>query len=246
MEEREFMKKVSKIIMIILLVNIPVLGFTGYVSLSQDESVYTSPRETLEINEDTNFTVYSTAPLTWESSSQENYTIYFNSTGVPVGENITLVSVSIYYNIPDDPHRQQARILTPQVNLTGVNQQYEILNSLRPPSDADEFNITIEIIARSTSDPENQLFEAQFPGDGIYIDIKEDLVLPVINLPGFPDIETFLRWIFIFGVAFVIISLPAIFVASFKIQELVKTRKKSGKKERTKTRKRKRKGGKKK
>ncbi len=239
------MKKISKTIIIILLVNIPILAFTSYDSISQ-ESVYTSPKETLEINGNTTFTVYSTAPLTWESSSHENYTIYFNSTGVPSGENITLVSVSIYYNIPDDPHRQQARILTPQVNLTGVNQQYEILSSLRTPSDADEFNITIEIIARSTSEPENQLFEAQFPGDGIYIEIKEDLVLPVINLPGFPDIETFLRWIFIFGVAFVIISLPAIFVASFKIQELVKTRKKSGKKERTKTRKRKRKGGKKK
>ncbi len=239
------MKKVSKIIIIILLVNIPVLAFTSYVSISQ-ESVYTSPKETLEINGDTNFTVYSTAPLTWELNGHENYTIYFNSTGVPSGENITLVSVSIYYNIPDDPHRQQARILTPQVNLTGVNQQYEILSSLKPPSDADEFNITIEIIAKSTSKPENLLFEAQFPGDEIYIDIKKDLVLPVINLPGFPDIETFARWIFIFAVAFVIISLPAIFVASFKIQELVKTRKKGGKKERTKTRKRKRKGGKKK
>jgi len=239
------MKKVSKIIIIILLVNIPVLAFTSYVSMSQ-ESVYTSPKKTLEINGDTNFTVYSTAPLTWELNGHENFTIYFNSTGVPSGENITLVSVSIYYNIPDNPHRQQARILTPQVNLTGVNQQYEILSSLSPPSDADEFNITIEIIAKSTSEPENQLFEAQFPGDGIYIDIKKDLVLPVINLPGFPDIETFARWIFIFAVAFIIISLPSIFVASFKIQELVKTRKKGGQKEKTKTRKRKRKGEKKK
>ena len=246
MEKREFMKKVSKIIIIILLVNLPVLAFTSYVSISQEESVYTSPKETLEINGNTTFTVYSTAPLTWELNGQTNYTIYFNSTEVPAGENITLVSVSIYYNVPDDPHRQQARILTPQVNLTGVNQQYEILSTLRPPSDADEFNITIEIIARSTSKPENQLFEAEFPGDGIYIDIKKDLVLPVINLPGFPDIETFLRWIFIFAVAFVIISLPAIFVASFKIQELVKARKKGEKKERIKMIKRKRKGGKKK
>ncbi len=239
------MKKVSKIIVFILLINILTLDFTSYVSISQ-ESVYTSPKETLEINGDTNFTVYSTAPLTWESNSQTNYTVYFNSTGVPLGENITLVSVAIYYNIPDNPHRQQARILTPQVNLTGVNQQYEILSSLRPPSDADEFNITIEIVARSTSEPENKLFETQFPGDGIYIDIKTDLVLPVINLPGFPNIETFARWIFIFAVAFVIISLPAIFVVSFKIQDFVKTRKKSGKKERTKTRKSKREGGKKK
>ncbi len=238
------MKKVSKIIVIILLVNILALAFTSYISISQ-ESVYTSPKDTMEINGDTNFTVYSTAPLTWESNGQENYTIYFNSTGVPVGENITLVSVSIYYNVPDNPHRELARVVTPQVNLTGINQQYEILSTLRPPSDADEFNITIEIIARSTSEPENQLFDAQFPGDGIYIDIQSDLVLPIINLPGFPDIETFARWIFIFAVAFVIISLPSIFVAVFKIQEYVKTREKGGKKEKTKTRKRKRKGGKK-
>ncbi|MHA1622769.1 MAG: hypothetical protein ACTSVO_11570 [Candidatus Heimdallarchaeaceae archaeon] len=244
MEEREFMKKFSKFIIIVLLVNISVLFFTSSVSISQ-ESVYTSPKDTLEISGDTNFTVYSTAPLTWELNGQENYTMYFNSTGVPIGENITLVSVAIYYNIPDDPHRQQARIFTPQVNLTGVNQQYEILSTLRPPSDTDEFNITIEIIATSTSEPDNQLFETQFPGDELYIEIRKDLVLPVINLPGFPDIETFSRWIFIFAVAFVIISLPAIFTASFKIQELVKTRKKDGKKKKTKTRKRKRKGGKK-
>ncbi len=239
------MKKISKVIIIILLVNIPVLAFTNYVSIGQ-ESVYTSPKETLSINGDTNFTVYSTAPLTWELNSRENFTIYFNSTEVPIGENITLVSIAIYYNIPDNPHRQQERLYAPQVNLTGVNQQHEILSSLSPPSDTDEFNITIEIVASSTSEPENKLFEAQFPGDGIYIDIHSNLVLPVINLPGFPDIQTFARWIFIFAVAFVIISLPAIFTVSFKIQELVKARKKDGKKKRTKTWKRKRKGGKRK
>ena len=237
------MKKISKIIIIILLVNIPILAFTSHVSMSQD-SVYTSPKETMEINGDTNFTVYSTASLTWELNSQENYTIYFNSTGVPVGENITLVTVAIYYNIPKKERVIATPILTPQINFTGVNQQYEILSVLRPPSDADEFNITIEIVACSTSEPENQQFNAQFPGDREYIDITKNLVLPA--LPGFPDIETFARWIFIFSVAFVIISLPAIFVASFKIQELVKARKKSGKKKKTKTRKRKRKGGKKK
>ena len=236
------MKKISKVIVLIILVNILSLAFTSSISISQ-ESVFTSPKETIEINGDTNFTVYSTASLTWKANNYENYTIYFNSTGVPLGENITLVSVSIYYKIPDDPHKQQARILTPQVNLTGINQQYEILSTLRPPSDAEEFNITLEIIAGSTSEPDS-LYEAQFPGSGIYIDIQEDVVLPVIGLPGFPDIGTFLRWIFIFGVAFVIIALPSIFVASFKIQELVKTRKKGGKIKGVKTRKQKRKGGK--
>ncbi|MBY9001593.1 MAG: hypothetical protein KGD64_11790 [Candidatus Heimdallarchaeota archaeon] len=227
------MKKKYTFILIFILTNMIASSHLNNVSLGQ-ESVYTSPKITLEINEETNFTVYSTAPLTWELNDYQNFTIYVNSTGIPLGDNITLVSISIYYNIPNDPHRQQARILTPQVNLTGVNQQYESISALRPPSDADEFNITIEIVAQSTSVPDNQLFETQFPGDETYIDIQKDLVLPVINLPGFPNIETFTRWIFIFCVAFVIISLPAIFVASFKIQEAVKTGKMGKKKDGTK------------
>lgn len=230
------MKKKKKALMVFIFTYILVITYTNDVSIGQ-ESVYTSPKTTFEIGTNVTFSVYSTAPLIWNANQYENFTMYYNATGLPTGENITLVTISIYYNIPNDPHKKQARVLAPQFNLTEENQQYEVLTSFPPPSEADEFNLTIEIVASSTSFPENQLFEAEFPGDETYIEVKESLVLPIINLPGFPNIETFVRWIFIFLVALIIIALPAIFVASFKLKETIQSRSKKPKKEKRRNKK---------
>jgi len=145
--------------------------------------------------------------------------------------NLTIVTISIVYNKPGDPHREYPKILTPNKNMTEEKELLVQETQLSAPSDVDKFNISLEIIVWSTTSPDNQKFISEFPGDIEYIEIKKDIVLPIINLPGFPDADTFLRWIFIFGVAFILISMPSIFVASFKIKERVESRKTKGGKE---------------
>jgi hypothetical protein len=175
-----------------------------------------------------NFTVQSAAPLTWNQNQRVNLTIEIEATGLPVGENISISTISIYYNIPDDPHKKYQTSIVPRNNFTELNQVQIFNSSLFAPDETKEFNITMEFIVFSTSIPENQFFEAVFPGDVEYIEVKEDRALPIINLPGFPDGQTFSRWIFIFAISFILIAMPSIFVASFKIKEVIQNRSKKG------------------
>ncbi len=228
MEERTILKN-KRLYASLSIVFFSILLCSFYsLKTNGQESVYTSPTTLFEVDSNTNFTVYSTAPLTWRLNSPVNFTAYINATGLPAGMNLTVVSISIVYNKPDDPHGEYPKILTPNKNMTVEKELLEQKTLLYAPSDADQFNISLEIVVRSTTSPDNQLFKSEFPGDVEYIEVKKDIVLPIINLPGFPDANTFLRWIFIFGVAFVLISMPSIFVLSFKIKERVENRKAKG------------------
>lgn len=230
MEERTEMK-IQKGVQTILLISILILGGYFVYDITAQDSVYTSPKSTLVLDSNTNFTVQSAAALTWNLNQRENLSIEVEATGLPSGENISIVTISIYYNIPDDPHKKYQVSIVPKNNFTELHQVQTFNTSLFAPDETTEFNITIEIVAFSTSIPENQFFETEFPGDVEYIEVKEDRVLPIINLPGFPDAQTFSRWIFIFAIAFILIAMPTFFAASFKIKDAIENRKKKGGKE---------------
>ena len=227
MEERTEMKfgKGVKFVPLILVI---IIGSHYAFDILAQDSVYTSPKSTFAIDSNTNFTVQSAAPLTWNLNQRVNLTIEIEATGLTVGENISISTISIYYNIPDDPHKKYQTSIVPKDNFTEVNQIQAFNSSLFAPDDTNEFNITIELIVFSTSIPENQFFEAAFPGDIEYIEVEEDKALPIINLPGFPDGQTFARWIFIFAISFILIAMPSIFVASFKVKEAFQNRRKKG------------------
>lgn len=226
MENRAEMRIKSKILYLIFVSLLIGCFYPIYESVGQ-ESVYTSPTYSFEMDENTNFTVVSQAPLTWQQYQYENITVTIRVSGLPVGENLSLTLVSFLYNYPDDPvpHSYGSEIINQ--NLTNIDETYKFNKTLLPP-DQDRFNITIKIIANSTGVPYAQEFFAEFPGDEPYIEVKKSRALPVINLPGFPDPQTFVRWIFIFLVIVGIISLPSIFVASMKIKERLRKRTKKG------------------
>ncbi|MCG3222777.1 MAG: hypothetical protein H7641_15465 [Candidatus Heimdallarchaeota archaeon] len=227
MEERTEMKY-HKGVKFVLLISVIIIGnFFAFDILAQD-SVYTSPKSTFVIDSNTNFTVQSAAPLTWDLNQRVNLTIEIEATGLPVGENISIATISIYFNIPEDPHKKYQTSIVPSNNFTELDQVQIFNSSLFAPDDTKEFNITLEFVVFSTSIPENQFFEAEFPGDVEYIEVEEDRTLPIINLPGFPDAQTFSRWIFIFAISFILIAMPSIFVASFKIKDVMRNRSKKG------------------
>jgi hypothetical protein len=230
MEERTEMKD-RKRRQSILFISIIILSSFFTFNVAAQDSVYTSPKTTFVLDSNTNFTVQSAAALTWNLNQRENLSIEIEATGLPSGENISIVTISIYYNIPDDPHKKYQTSVVPKENFTEVNQVQIYNSSLFAPDETNEFNITIEIVAFSTSIPDNQFYEAEFPGDVEYIEVKEDRALPIINLPGFPDAQTFSRWIFIFALSFILIAMPSIFVAAFKIKDALGNRKKKGGKE---------------
>ncbi len=226
MEKGTEMKNKSKIFYFVL-ISLFIGNFSPIYDTNGQEGVYTSPTYSFEIDPNTNFTVVTKAPLKWKQYRSENVTVTIKTTGLAAGENLSLTLVSFLFNYPDDPlpHSSGAKVINQ--NLTAVDEEYEF-NQTFTPQDPIQFNITIKVIANSTGVPTSQEFFAEFPGDEPYIEVEKSKAAPIINLPGFPDPQTFVRWIFIFMVAIVMISSPAIFVGVMKIKEITQNRKKKG------------------
>ncbi len=222
MEKRAIMK-LKKPIRNLLIITVLVLSIFLILPTEGQESVYTSPTYRFEIDENTNFTVVSRAPLSWEENVGVNFSITLEAkTGeIPPGENITITYVDITYVYPDN--ETEARYLHAEdFMLNETIQIYHINTTLLAPNDYNLFNISIEIIAHSSLQPEDTLYIAYFPGDRSYIQVERGAALPIINLPGFPDPQTFVRWIFVFVVILLIMITPSLFVGIPKMGEFSK------------------------
>lgn len=227
MEEGKHMK-FSKLIILLFVLTATLSTLSIPIGVVGEETGYTSPLNFFQIGGDTNFTAYVVAPLSWELNKPVNLTLYINITVLPEDSNISIISLSYRYNLPNSPYPIHQPTSIPNVIVTEANQQVVDRKTLSAPSDVEEFNITIKIIANSSSSPDNQVFEMEFPGDLQYIEVEDTSANPIINLPGFPESRTFWRWILIFFVAMIIMTLPASYVAFVKIQQNLKSRKKKG------------------
>ncbi len=220
MEKRAKMKLKKPIISLVLLSAL-VLTITTTNQSNGQSSVYTSPTYRFEFDPNTNFTVVSRAPLSWKENTNVNFNITFGANNIESGYNITITYVDITYVYPDN--QTEARYLHDgDFVLNETNKFYNINTTLIAPTDYNLFNISIEIIAHSSSYTEDTLFKAYFPGDKSYIQVERVGVNPVIKLPGFPDPQTFIRWIIIFLVVFVVMITPALFIGVPKTIELSK------------------------
>lgn len=209
-------KTISKSTIIILLI------FTLiqiYPSFSQG-SVYTSPTYRFNLDENSNFTVVSRAPLSWKENIATNFNITFEATGIPVSGNITIKYVDITYVYPDN-NTEIVFTQTADFELNETFNLYYINTTLIAPFKYNLFNISIEIVANSSTQPDH-LYIAYFPGDKSYIQVERGAVAPIINLPGFPNVQTFVRWIIIFFIIFIIMITPALFIGIPATYELSK------------------------
>ncbi|MHA1199838.1 MAG: hypothetical protein ACTSQF_10970 [Candidatus Heimdallarchaeaceae archaeon] len=213
--------KLKKPILNLILITVLVLTILPINQLKGQESVYTSPTYRFEIDENTNFTVVSRAPLRWEENVGVNFSITLGAANIQTGYNISITYVDITYVYPDN--ETEARYLHGEdFVLNETNLMYQINTTLIAPADYNLFNISIEIIAKSSSHLSDSLFIAHFPGDKSYIQVERGDVNPVINLPGFPDPQTFVRWIIIFMFIFLVMITPALFIGIPKSIELSK------------------------
>jgi hypothetical protein len=204
-----------------MLVGIIAIAILSINPIQGQVSVYTSPTYRFEIDEYTNFTVVSRAPLSWEENVEVNFSITFGANNIETGYNISISYVDITYVYPDN--ETEARYLhANDFTLNETNPIYNINTTLIAPAEYNLFNISIEILAQSSSSPSDELYIAYFPGDKSYIQVEREGANPIINLPGFPDSLTFSRWIVIFIVIFLVMIAPALFVGIPKSIELTK------------------------
>lgn len=209
----------------LLVVGLIVLSFQTLWVIAEDSSLFTVSDE-FQVG-DESFAVNMTAPLKWKDTLAVNITFDIVSDTLNGNETITIITLSIYYSSPELPTRKFLEILTPDRNLTETQDSLSLNATVYAPVDISQFNMTVEIIAKSSTVTENQVYTIDFPGiEDMYIEVEKSAALPIINLPGFPNTETFGRWIVIFLLSFVGMGLPAIFVGTVKVTDYIKNRKK--------------------
>ncbi|UJG44919.1 MAG: hypothetical protein K9W46_06990 [Candidatus Heimdallarchaeum endolithica] len=222
------MKQITKFVIFSIFASLIIFQFNN---VNAKETVFTAT-EIIDINETTQITVSMAAPLTWEINTGINISVSIKLSQIAQNDSLFITYIKTEYNIPGKqfPENQQISII--EDNLTYIGEEFNINQTRYAPENTDEFNITLSILAQTVNMTNTEEFSMDFPGKGEdNIIIKKNLVIPVINLPGFPNIETFSRWIIIFIVIQLIIMSPAILVLYFKISKQ-KTRSQRKKKRR--------------
>ncbi len=181
--------------------------------------------EIIAVNNSTNISVSVISPLTWKSNEATNITIEIKLSAIAENDNLTLTYVATSYNIPGKPFPISQKTTVINENLSQVGQEVNKTQTRYAPENTDEFNITVTILAKTENMTDSRELYMDFPGKGeSNIRIIRNVALPIINLPGFPNAETFVRWIVIFVVVLLILISPSLFVLYFKIKEKSITR----------------------
>ncbi|UJG42093.1 MAG: hypothetical protein K9W45_06435 [Candidatus Heimdallarchaeum aukensis] len=210
------MKQVTKIIIFSMVVSLLLIQINN---VNAKETVFTAT-QIIDINETTQITVSMAAPLTWEINTGINISVNIKLSKIAQNDSLFITYIKTEYNIPGKQFPEDQQITIIENNLTNIGEQISINQTRYAPENTDEFNITLSILAQTVNMTSTEEFSMDFPGKGEdNILVKKNLVLPIINLPGFPNIETFSRWIVIFVVIQLVIMSPALFVLYFKIKK---------------------------
>ncbi|MHA1115442.1 MAG: hypothetical protein ACTSRR_08090 [Candidatus Heimdallarchaeaceae archaeon] len=210
------MKQVTKIIIFSMVVSLLLIQINN---VNAKETVFTAT-EIIDINETTQITVSMAAPLTWEINTGINISVNIKLSKIAQNDSLFITYIKTEYNIPGKQFPEDQQITIIENNLTNIGEEININQTRYAPENTDEFNITLSILAQTVNMTSTEEFSMDFPGKGEdNILVKKNLVLPIINLPGFPNIETFSRWIVIFVVIQLVIMSPALFVLYFKIKK---------------------------
>jgi len=193
--------------------------------LDSQISIYTSPTYRFELDELTNFTAVSRAPLSWEEDVDVDFNLTLEASGLNSSNYIFIDLIQFVY-INSENVSEYGRDYNEDFLLNETHPIFSFNKTLDTPTDYNLFNISILIYTSRIIDPHEDnitIFTAYFPGSFPHIQVEREDVNPIIALPGFPDSLTFSRWIIIYVVILLVMITPALFVGIPKSIELSKS-----------------------
>ena len=194
-----------------------VLIFTSIYSV-QGQNLYLGITHDFNMGPNYDFSVFAQAPLIWNENS--NQTLYLNFTINTLPDNISSIEVNaitfVIYNTDNDEDGVQIQggfsSQTPQQSFSTIGEEIQLQQTFLPTALADTFFINVTILARSKgniTEGENSPYSFRFPQqETIFIDRENNLV-PLINLYGFPPSSFFEKWIPIYLSAIFIMAIPS-------------------------------------
>ena len=193
-----------------------VIIYTSIYSV-QGQNLYLGITHDFNMGPNYDFSTFAQAPLIWDENS--NQTLFLNITINSLPDNISSIEINaITYVIYGTDTDEDGVYLafssdTPQQSLNTIGEEIQLEQTFIPTALADTFFINITILARTkgnVTEGENNPYSFRFPQqDTIFIDRENNLV-PLINLYGFPPSSFFAKWIPIYLSAIFIMAIPSL------------------------------------
>ena len=175
--------------------------------------------DVIQISQNALLQVNTTAPLQWSFGSTYAISVSMvaalsDSAGIV---NITLVEFKIL-NKDSETETTYLEVVNQAINGT---LQLNVSKAIDTP-DLDVFTVEINILASSNvsqvSTPETN-YSVTFPDNDLQITVVRDNLAAILQLPGFPETETFKRWLIVYALIMLLFLLPTGALGIFKYKD---------------------------
>ncbi len=169
---------------------------------------------------------FTKAPLKWTAESNE--TVYINVTLTQLPDIISSIEVQyitikkyVVTNNDEIGTQEGFKAIVTEQEFNQVGQEFSFKESIDTPILGDLFYLNITIFAftkGNISQSESVPYSYRFPVDNTIIVDRENDLVPLINLYGFPPRSFFENWFPIYLAIIVLILTPAYIAGIYKIK----------------------------
>lgn len=213
-----------------------VLIFTSIYSV-QGQNLYLGITHDFNMGPNYDFSAFAQAPLIWNENS--NQTLYLNLTINTLPDNISSIEVNaitfVIFSTDNDEDGVQIQggfsSQTPQQSFNTIGEEVQLQQTFLPTALADTFFINITILARTrgnTTEGENNPYSFRFPQQTTILIDRENNLVPLINLYGFPPSSFFEKWMPIYLSVIFIMAIPSMIVGVSILRDRQKLKKIGG------------------
>lgn len=215
----------AKVVLLLL-----VLILSQDLAMAQTEFI--GDKHNFTLAPDYEMTAFAIAPLTWSASSNE--TVKVNVTLIKLPNEISSIEIQIItirkfivQNNEDTGTQEDFSSIVPQREIDTVGDELQFEKSVNTPILGDLFylNITIYAITKgNTTQVDAKSYSFRFPEGNTILVNREDNLVPLINLYGFPPASFFQNWIPLYIVIIIFVLSPAYISGFYKVKDLEKKR----------------------
>ncbi|MCY3411684.1 MAG: hypothetical protein INQ03_08645 [Candidatus Heimdallarchaeota archaeon] len=206
---------------------LPILLTFLLLPTGQSQSGFVGRAHSFTLAPDYSISSFTQAPLTWAEDS--NVTVAVNVTLTDLPDQISSVQVDyveiITYlldNEEDSGIPERSFPIVPKEKFTEIDQETMFLIGVEAPILKDLFYLNITLYVRTLGNitqTQVERYSYRFPEDNTILVSRENDLVPLINLYGFPPRSFFENWLPIYLVVIVIILIPGYLAGISRISE---------------------------
>ncbi len=160
---------------------------------------------------------FTRASLIWDENSNQTISVNITITSLPDEISSIIIDAITYsiFAVDNNPKGTQINYesTTPQDTFSKVGDQMQYNHTMRAPTVSDNFFLNITLYARTSGNVtqgESKSYSYRFPENQTILVNRQNNLVPLINLYGFPPRSFFVKWLPFYLVAIVLIAFPGV------------------------------------